>query len=67
MSDKPRARVAIIVPWNRTWLWHHKVISILRKDFEVDVYTNTKARLYPLTLRFWLRLERFIFGALDLS
>ena len=67
MSDKPRARVAVIVPLNRTWFWHHKTISILQKHFEVDVYTDTKGRRYPLILRFWLWLERLIFGAFDLA
>src|SRR5262245_12996679 len=60
--EETRQHIAIIVPKNRTWLWHDKIISRLRRDFRVSVYTSAKAPRYPLSLRFWIRLERFVLG-----
>jgi hypothetical protein len=65
MPDKARSRVAIIVPWNRTWRWHHEIISIIRQDFVVDVYASARAPRYPLILRLWISLENFILGEFD--
>jgi hypothetical protein len=67
MHGKRGSRVAVVVPMNRMWHWHHTIISILRQDFEIDVYTSAQVRRYPTIIRLWMRLERFAFGEFDLA
>ena len=61
-----RQRVAVIVPQNRIWVWHYRIVSILQGAFKVDVYTSTDAPRYPLSLRLWIRLENYLFTKYDL-
>ena len=67
LSDNPPKRIAVIFPQNRGWSWHLKIISILKKSYDVDVYAHPLAPQYPLWLRVWMQLERWILGKFDLA
>src|SRR5262249_42046776 len=63
---EPRRHIAIVVPSNRVWLWHERIISVLKSCFEIDVYSSGGAPSYPRSIAFWLRLERCLLGEFDL-
>ena len=60
-------RIAVIVPQNCIWLWHHKIISVLQENFKVDVYASAKAPRYPLIIRLWIRFENYLFDEIGLA
>src|SRR5215471_12782519 len=66
MSSDWRRHVAVVVPQNRAWVWHRRLISILQAGFDVDVYTSPHAPSYPPSLRLWMRVEAHFLGELDL-
>jgi GT2 family glycosyltransferase len=66
IDAEPRKHIAVVLPKNRVWVWHEKIISVLQRSFEVDVYSSGDAPPYPRSIEFWLRLERCILGEFDL-
>lgn len=66
MSSDGRRHVAVVVPQNRAWIWHRRLISILQAGFDVEVYTSPNAPSYPPSLRLWMRVEAHFLGELDL-
>jgi hypothetical protein len=66
ISSDGRRHVAVVVPQNRAWMWHRKLISILQAGFDVDVYTSPHAPSYPPDLRLWMRVEAHFLGELEL-
>jgi hypothetical protein len=61
-----RRKIAVVLPNNRVWQWHAKLISALKVSFEVDVYSNGKAPPYPRYVAVWLHLEKWLLGEFDL-
>jgi hypothetical protein len=57
--------IAVVVPQNRLWLWHQRIISVLQRSFDVDVYSHP-APHYPLSLQLWIRLEGLLLGEVEL-
>src|SRR5437868_5732821 len=55
-------RIGVVVPRNRIWLWHRKAISALQQRFAVDVFATATMPRYPLSLRFWMKLETKFLG-----
>ena len=66
MSLDGRRHVAVVVPQNRAWTWHRRLISALQADFDVDVYATPHAPSYPLSLRLWMRFEAQLLEECDL-
>lgn len=66
VSTKRLKRIAVLVPTHRIFVWHQRVLSALRRSFEVDVYTNANVPSLPLFIGFWLGLEKWILGHFDL-
>ena len=56
MCSDGRRHVAVVVPQNRAWTWHRRLISRLQADFDVDVYASPHAPSYPSSLRLWMRV-----------
>lgn len=55
-----RRKIAVVVPEQRPWGWHQNLIVELQQSFDVDVYSTRDAPSYPLSLKFWLRLEQSV-------
>src|ERR1700722_19311155 len=55
-------RVALILPTHRLALWHQRLVETLRQQHAVAVFIDDSAPAYPLPLRAWLRIERFVSG-----
>jgi hypothetical protein len=66
LGAEPRKRIAVVLPSNRAWVWHERIISVLRRCFDVEVYLSNDAPSYPRSLALWLRLETYLIGEFDL-
>ena len=60
-NERSPQHIAVILPQNRIWFWHHEIISWLQQIYNVDVYTSTTAPRYPLILRLWIHFENYFF------
>jgi hypothetical protein len=60
-------RIAVILPQNRTRIWHQKIISALERSYHIDVYTDALAPRYPVFLRVWMFIESCILEEFPLT
>jgi len=61
-----REHIIVVVPTNRVWVWHGRLISALQSSFEVEVYSSGKAPPYPRSVALWIRLEKCFLEKFDL-
>jgi hypothetical protein len=54
--------VAVVVPKNRLWHWHDRLIRHLGNTHAVEVFQDDHAPPYPFVLRAWLKTELAIYG-----
>lgn len=55
-------RIALVLPRHRLAAWHQRLAATLRQRHAVAFFTDDSMRAYPLPLRTWLRVERFVSG-----
>src|SRR5262249_11201676 len=55
-------RVALVLPKHRLATWHERLAATLRRRHTVAIFIDDGSRAYPLPLRAWLRVERFVSG-----
>src|SRR5262245_38435501 len=54
--------VALVLPKRRLAAWHQRLAATLRQRHAVAIFIDDSAPAYPLPLRTWLRVERFVSG-----
>ena len=61
-GDLNDMRVALVLPKHRLAPWHQRLAATLRQRHGVAIFIDDSAPAYPLPLRAWLRVERFVSG-----
>jgi hypothetical protein len=59
-------KLAVVVPSERTWMWHRVLVDSLREAHEVEIFIAVSSP-YPRALREFLRLERHVAGPVRLA
>jgi hypothetical protein len=50
-------RLAVVLPANRLWRWHERLVAELTTNHAVAVFIDDRAPAYPWPIRAWLQAE----------